>query len=93
MSKVDLSKPHTITGERPEPSKKEISNEYVGYLTGQLREILEASFVNEDQLRALKNIVADRVYQWWGDADNYLPGNAYDTSVKKPISGGDISIN
>ena len=46
---------------------KEVSQVYVGYLTGQVREILEASIADERQLTALKNIVADKIYEWWNN--------------------------
>lgn len=48
---------------------KNISSPYLGYLVGRIKEQLEASIENERQLTALKNVIADTVYDWWSKAN------------------------
>jgi len=52
------------------PEDKKISKQYVGYLVGQLKEILEASVEPKEKCQALKNVLADKIYFWWDLADD-----------------------
>ena len=45
-----------------------INDVYFGYLVGQVREVLEASISDKDQLKALKGVMDDRLYDWWKKA-------------------------
>ena len=51
-------------------AKKEIYEVYFGYLVGRVKEVLEASISDEYQLKALKNVMADVIHDWWSKADN-----------------------
>jgi hypothetical protein len=48
--------------------EKTITDVYFGYLVGQVREVLEASIQDERQLKALKGVMDDRLYEWWDKA-------------------------
>ena len=61
---------------------REITTVYVGYLTGQIREILEASITNETQLVALKNVIADKIYEWWRGAEDPVHNETIVNTVK-----------
>ena len=42
-----------------------LNGEIVGHLAGKVKEQLEASIADKEQLKALKNVITDIIYQWW----------------------------
>ncbi|MDP4227190.1 MAG: hypothetical protein Q8910_12490 [Bacteroidota bacterium] len=49
-----------------------ITEQYFGYLVGQVREVLEASISSEKQLKAIESLVLDRMYGWFGRIGDQL---------------------
>ena len=49
-----------------------VSERRLGNLLGQIKEIIEASIQDKEQRNALKNIIADKFYDWFGDIGDKL---------------------
>lgn len=60
-----------------------VSTQYVGYLVGQLKEIIEASTADKEQRTSLKNIVADKVYEWWNRIGDKITPEEADRILKE----------
>jgi len=68
LSEVDLDKSYHkgfYEGIGKPFEERVISKVYFGYLVGRVKEQLEASISDNRQLSALKNVIADTMYDWW----------------------------
>lgn len=60
-----------------------ISDTYFGYLVGRVKEHLEASIENDRQLTALRNVIADTMYDWWRNIGDKLSSEEFSEASKK----------
>lgn len=60
-----------------------ISEQYFGYLVGQMREVIEATLVNEKQQKAFQSIILDRMYNWFDSIGDQLSKEEFDEASKK----------
>lgn len=53
------------------------------YLVGQLKELVEATTSSESQAKSLKNVMADKLYDWWNSHGDKLTPEEFEEASKK----------
>lgn len=64
-----------------------VTTQYLGYLVGQVKEIIEATTPSESQSKALKNIITDKIYDWWNNIGDKLSEEEASEATRNHWSG------